>query len=93
MKASRSEVYAVIDGERAYQKDRWEGHVDVTSGHTDLEDRRIDEWILYMEEYLSKARHASVHGDELEGLHMIRKVTSLGVACMEACGAPKREGY
>ncbi len=87
----RADVYKAIDGERTYQ-DKWE----------DAESRGKHEtgaFILFMEHYLSEARRLESTledgGNDMfkgEGsLDFVRKVTALGVACMEQNGAPERE--
>lgn len=81
----RSAVYGVVDGERDYQESKWgEGG----------KNRTVPEYILFMEHHLEKARRiASTVTDTKEALDSVRKVTALGIACMEENGAPRREGY
>ena len=81
---SRKEVFTAIESERDYQDDKW-----------GLEDTHsLEEWVLYMEEYLSKARNALVEAeDEDEALENVRKVAGLAVAAIQDHGAPQREGY
>lgn len=74
----RSEVYAVLDGERTYQGLTW--------GHT----LGIPQFLLFTKDYLRKAVHAFRMNDATAVLHIIRKVTAMGVACMETNGAPPR---
>jgi len=93
MTTPRSEVYKALDSERDYQDKRWENYRGLDGVHENATDRTLDEFILYMEEYLQMARSHSVHGQEAEGLNMVRKVTALGVGCMERHGAPQREGF
>lgn len=87
---NRAYVYDVIDGERDYQDDqqgnakRHEGQPAMTPG----------EYLLCMEKCLSDARDAWYQPDGgKKCLVFVRKVTALGVACMELHGAPAREGY
>jgi hypothetical protein len=83
--ATRQEVYEALDTEREYQERRWGGE-DQNRKH------EVASWILYMQEYLTEAIHtASRSGDETLALDSIRKVTALGVACMEVHGAPHRK--
>lgn len=81
---TRREVYEVIDGEREYQEQKWEGHE-----HTPTE------WLVYMQDYITEALHfVSRNPDPTANefaLHNIRKVTALGVACMEQRGVRYRE--
>ncbi len=96
MKATRREVYAAIDGERAYQT-KWD-----TTESQGLHEPAA--FILFMEHYLAHARMLEStiengnNGTDREGkptgegsLDFVRKVTALGVACMEQHGAPERE--
>lgn len=84
----RKEVYEAVDSERDYQEERWgsqDGPDAGTNGHT------VDEFALYMLSYsqdLAKLA-ATTRGDGPK-LDFVRKVTALGVACMEQHGAPKR---
>ncbi len=80
--ATRNDVYVAINTERAYQDKRWPNE----RAHT------TDEFILFMEHYLHEARRlASTTPDgNVEVLDFVRKVTALGVACMEQNGAPRR---
>lgn len=85
----RSVVYEVIDGERDYQEERWNKDTTASGGrHT------VPEFILYMEHYLTLARTASsTQADPaatIASLDMLRKVTALGVACMEQNGVVLR---
>lgn len=89
-KATRQQVYEALDGERAYQNDRWGGPI-----HDDR--KRPEEWLVYMKVYLDKAFEAiTTDKDDIaipNTLDVIRKVTALGVGAMEALGAPHRSGY
>jgi hypothetical protein len=85
MMTPRNEVYAAIDSEREYQEQRWKGHFHET-----------ESWCLFMEDYIVQARSQASRTDFSDPdalrayLDTIRKVVALGVACMEAHGAPKR---
>lgn len=82
---TREEVYKAIDGERDYQVTRWT---------RPTPNRTIDEWAMYFEVYSRKLCDlAAVTGDDeqvVEKLNIVRKLTAMGVACMEQHGAPKR---
>lgn len=91
MAATRRMVYGAIDTERAYQE-KWD--TAESSGK-----HETGAFILFMEEYLSEARRlestleSGGNTPEHEGetaLDFVRKVTALGVACMEQNGAPFR---
>lgn len=85
---SRAQVFIAIDSEREYQDaqrgnaKRHEGQPPMTPG----------ELILCMEECLKAAREAWYKPDGGSGcLEHVRKVTALGVQCMERHGAPHRK--
>ena len=87
---TREEVYSVIDTERDFQDSLWD--------NLNKEISNPSSFILWMEEYLSKARTLASKVDERKGttgcseiMDVIRKVTALGVACMEVNDAPKRK--
>ena len=90
MTATREEVYEAIDGERDYQDGRWNESTTTSAGvHS------VTEFVLYMEHYLTETRRLlSTQGSpksDQDGLDFIRKVTALGVACMEQNGVVKRK--
>jgi hypothetical protein len=88
----RRDVYAAIDSERDYQEDRW-GKT-ASSGRLGNGDRTIDEFVLYMVGYANRlANFASISDDAAAKLECVRKLTTLGVACMEQHGAPPRQDY
>ena len=85
----RSDVYAAIDSERQYQDGMWNSSTTTSGGLHSLE-----EWVVYMQSYLNQAveqlsRNPKQIGDPL-ALHTIRKIATMGVACMEQHGAPRR---
>lgn len=96
--ASRQAVYEAIDGERVYQAKVWNEDTTPSGGK-----HEVAAFLTYMREYLNRADFlaSTVAGDGKAGpgsafegesaLDMIRKVTALGVACMEQNGAPKRQ--
>lgn len=88
----REQVYKLIDGEREYQDGRWDA-ARVKAGKPRRKDYGVVEaWILWMEEWLGYARKAAANNiDKAEALANIRKVTALGVACMEVHETPPRE--
>lgn len=84
---TRKEVYAALDSERDYQEMR-KVRDNGTHGHS------IEEFLLYMQVYLNDTFNvaAKTWGPEAgpKTLEQLRKVTALGVACMEQHGAPRR---
>lgn len=88
----RSEVYAALDSERAYQQSRWNSSTTTSAGvHS------FSEWLAYMEDYMNEAKHMLAREARQNSYpkvaHIMRKVTAMGVAAMEQLGAPKREGF
>lgn len=86
--SERKYVYRAIDTERDYQDaqrgnaKRHEGQPDMTPG----------EYLLCMEKCLSDARDAWYKPNGgVACLHFVRKVTAIGVSCMEKHGAPYRD--
>jgi hypothetical protein len=86
--ATRAEVYAALDSERAYQDARWNNDA---SPHK----KSVEAWLVYMQDYLTEAfRQISREDDAVakpKALATIRKITAMGVAAMENIGAPHRE--
>lgn len=84
---TRTQVYVVLDGERDYQDSL------ADTSETDGQ-HSVEEFILYMEDYLHEARTVASRtwGPDAKrrALDIIRKVTGLGVACMEQNGTVAR---
>jgi len=85
----RSEVYTLIDGERAYQDQKWNPSTTTSHGEHSWE-----EWYTYMVDYIQEAQHLLSRLPQQEGnlkaAAIMRKVTAMGVAAMEQNGAPAR---
>lgn len=85
--ATREEVYRCIDTERDYQDGL--ASTSETDGH-----HTIAEFLLYMDDYMREAKTiASRTWGPSAGpktLDFVRKVTALGVACMEQNGTVDR---
>jgi hypothetical protein len=90
MSVTREEVYKAVDSERDYQ-DAQRGNAARHEGYKAGENHPA-EFILYMEKCLADAREAVYKGSTgaNDCLQFVRKVTALGVACMEQHGAPQR---
>ena len=90
--ATRAEVYAALDSERNYQDSRWNSSTTESEGIHSL-----SEWSVYMQDYLHEMQHVlsreATQTATPKALHIIRKITGMGVAAMEQLGAPKREGF
>lgn len=80
-------VFAALEGERAYQE-RKHGNTEHRGVHS------VTEWLVYIEQYLQQAKHIVTHHSDPDAkrraLCAIRKVTAMGVACMEQNGIVTR---
>ncbi len=82
--ATRQEVYEAIDTEREYQ-DR------LPPSRTDGKVHTVGEFLTMMRAYMTKAEAAwTEHPGDAAALEIVRKITGIGVNCMEKWGAPKR---
>lgn len=79
--ASRSEVFAALVSERAYQDDKWEDLDKVNN---------LQDFVTYIQKY---AGSFDPTWSNEQILANFRKVAALGVVAMEKFGAPQREGY
>lgn len=75
----RKKVYEVINSEREYQIHR---HVAQATPHRD-KDHSVADWLIYMKEHIRRAEKHLYSLNQNRALNEIRKVTALGVACME----------
>ena len=80
---TRKEVYALINGERTYQDKHW--------GDTY---HSLEEWIVYIEDYLAEARHIltrlAQHEADPQAAAIMRKVAAMAVCAMEQNGSSPR---
>lgn len=89
MNLDRALVFDVLSDEREYQIKKW-GETSAGDLHTPTE------FLVYMQDYLTQAfnqvtRDSGVPVSESGNvLATIRKITAMGVACMEQWGAPNR---
>lgn len=78
----RDDVYKLIDGEREYQKKRWNPDTTITGGI-----HHVTDYLVYMQDYIHEAMHivsrAADPSASDQALEIIRKITAMGVACME----------
>lgn len=84
----RHEVFALIDGEREYQGDRWRHTCALDNvPYTPDETKRVEEWLSFIYGYFQDAMQVASHvAGPLAALDVIRKLAGLCVACMEANG-------
>lgn len=83
----RSEVYNLIDGERAYQDKLW-----LQNAAHAPQPLRIGEDLLLIEQYINLARTewTSESRPEVKTMAIIRKIAGITVRSMEVNGAPPR---
>ena len=74
----RSEVYKLIDGEREYQ----DSARPLVGAKPDSE-HSVADWVLFLEHLLSEAKYEIYNIDDAAALQYVRKLTAVGVACME----------
>jgi hypothetical protein len=85
---NRTSVYIAIDSERDYQ-DAQKGNA---KRHENMPAMTPGEYLLCMEKCLNDAREAWYQPNGgVACLDHVRKVSALGVACMELYGAPLRK--
>ena len=82
----RKEVYEIIDKERDYQE-----RLSVSTFRHDDVDQSVPAELVMMKVYLDKAFNAYTanYGDQF-ALADVRKVTALGIRCLERHGCPRR---
>jgi hypothetical protein len=84
---------AALVSEREYQLKRW--GVRLGDGSFSEVRKSIEEFVLYMEDYLHEARHQLSRLPEPEArqvaLATLRKVVTMGVACFEMHGIEPRD--
>ena len=82
--ATRDQVFEAINTERDYQQKRWGDDVQKA--------QPVAAFLTFMRHYLTLAEREASKVSGEAALEDIRKITALGVACMEAHGAPIRVG-
>jgi hypothetical protein len=79
---NRADVYKLLDGERAYQESLW------PAPHS------VGDYLTMLRYYGRLADAAwTVNSGDQPALNVIRKITAIGVHCMEEHGAPQREWW
>lgn len=90
MKATRQEVYAAIDGERAYQNQKWNPDTTETGG-----EHIAYVWLGIIKDYADEADHFWCRNPEPQAtdfiLNALRKIAALAVAAQEQNGVRTRE--
>lgn len=89
----RITVYAALETERQYQIKRW--GVRQADGSFREVPHSVEDFVLYMEDYLHEARHQLSRLPEPEArdvaLDTLRKVVTMGIACFEQHGVQRRD--
>lgn len=87
--ATRDEVYNALTKEREYQDKRWNATTTTTAGQ-----HSVAEFVLFMDTYIQDTKQTlSKHGEPEASklaLDNLRKITAMGVACMEQNGIVER---
>lgn len=88
-KATRGEVFDAVDEERDYQDSRWTPETTTSGGR-----HSIGEWVVFIDDYLRQVKTELSRNSEPQAsamaLDTMRKITALGVACMEQNGVVYR---
>lgn len=91
MRMTREEVFAIIGGEMDYARKYDEERSRFPDSVGD-KDKPVEVWLLWMEEYLAKARAAATADyDKTAALGYLRSALSLGVNCALYHGLPPRQ--
>jgi hypothetical protein len=69
----REDVYKLLDLERRYQDEKWNGD----------SEKSVAEWLIYIERHLNAAKKHVYVSNYSEALEQIRKIAGIGIACME----------
>jgi hypothetical protein len=81
MNATREQVYDAIDTERDYQDKKWAGH-----------SHEVGAYLTMLRTYVARAEEAwTSNSGDAPALEVVRKITAIGVHCMEQHGAPHRK--
>lgn len=90
MRATRTQVYAALDSERDYQ----DGKIIGVYGSLPGPVKTLESYAVYIDDYTRqlKSQLSRIWGPAcyIDALDTLRKITALGVAAMEAHGAPPR---
>ena len=69
----------------------------MTTTNTHGRHARPEEWLVYIQDYLSEAVNIATRSAEPASskrvMDNIRKITAMGVAAMEQIGCERREGF
>lgn len=88
--ATRAEVYAAIDGERAYQEGWKDPNLTDSSGlHSNVE------FLVYIQDYVNEALHTASRSPDpvarVQNTHALRKIAAMAVSAMEQNGVMFRD--
>lgn len=90
---TRTEVFAVIDGERNYQDLIWKQRCQEHGvAYTSNDETLVEDWLMYIKGYYNDAVQMAAHDpDGGDVLHVVRKLAGLCVACLEVHGCWERQ--
>lgn len=89
-KLTRQQVYLLLDGERLYQDERWNQPDTLRVDLVLDENKSVAEWLIYLDILLRDAKVQVYNLNRDHALAMVRKLTAVGVACLEVHGCPER---
>lgn len=88
----REKVYELLDSERDYQDWRWDNGM--IRDRLKDEEKSVADWVNYMEFHLNLAKEHIYMLRKDDALSEVRKITALGVACMEKNDTkPRNDNY
>jgi hypothetical protein len=84
------EVMLALRSERTYQCRRW--GVRQADGSMKEAEHSVEEWLVYIQDYLTEAIHHASREPGVEGaIETLRKVATMCVACFEQHGVKLRD--
>jgi hypothetical protein len=87
---NRTDVYALIDGERDYQDNLWPAPSQKASPAD--KHHSVGDYLVMLHHYLTLAEAAwTTKAGDMPALDVIRKIGGIAVHCMEEHGAPARQ--
>ena len=91
-KSTQEEVFKGLQSERRYQTCRWGRRQNVGEADFFVEDwHSVGDYLVFIRQHLRDAEEAlTTTPSDLAALDEIRKLTALGIACLEQHGCPIR---
>ena len=79
-------AFGAVYSEMDYQMVRWLETMTGRHPH----DRSIDEWYLYIQQYVAEGVAQTTHGDEQGSVETLRKVATMALIALAQNGSPHR---